>query len=176
MQAVVKLLDVMGGQRIQTNGTETRLQMIADGGLVGTDRRGFHIGQIFVLPCVQPLCNGHLVQCDVGSIIQSSGSSFQLLCHFFLCLTGDRFLNLLACAGVKADGVSGFPVFVFLSAPADDFLTDVAAACGGLLAACHKFALLSKMPNSRCMVSVPAIGHWRKDEGFFEKIFIKISY
>jgi hypothetical protein len=27
------------------------------------------------------------------------------------------------------------------------------------------------MPNSRCIVIVTAVGHWRKDEGFSEKIF-----
>ena len=37
MKTVVKLLDVMDGQKIQANGTETRLQMIADGGFIETD-------------------------------------------------------------------------------------------------------------------------------------------
>ena len=144
MQTVVKLLDVMGGQRIQTKGTETRLQMITDGGFVGTDCGGFHIGQIFILPCVQPLTNGHLIRCDVSTGIQSGGQFFDLLRHFFLCLSGDRFLNLLASTGIKTAGVSSLSVGIFFSVSSYDFLSDTAAACGIFLAACHDVTLLSE--------------------------------
>ena len=144
VEAVVELLDVMGGQRIQTNGTELQLQMVADGGFIGTDRGGFHIGQIFTLPCVQPLTNGHLIRCDVSTSIQSGGEFLDLLRHFFLCFSGDGLLNLLSGTGIETTGVSSFPVGIFFPVSLYDFLSDVAAACGAFLAACHEFTLLSE--------------------------------
>ena len=144
MQAVVILLDVMGSQRIQTKGTETRLQMIADGGFIGTDRGRFHIGKIFTLPCVQPLTNGHLIRCDVSTGIQRSGKFLDLLRYFFLCFSSDGFLNLLSGTGIKTAGLSSLPVGIFFSVSLYDFLSDAAATCGAFLAACHDVTLLSE--------------------------------
>ena len=134
----------MGGQRIQPERTQTRLQMIADGGLIGCDSGGFYIGQIFILPGVQPLTNGHFAWCDICTGIQGGGELLDLLRHFFLCLPGDGFLDLLSGAGVEADGVPTLPVGVFFSVSLYNFLSDAAAACGVLLAACHGFTLLSE--------------------------------
>ena len=144
MQAVVKLLDVMGSQRIQPKGTETRLQMIADGGFVGTDGGGFHISQIFILPCVQPLANGHLIRCDISTGIQSGGQFFDLLRYFLLRLSGDGFLNLLSGSGIETCSVPAFPVGIFFSVSLYDFLSDAAATCGAFLGACLDVTLLSE--------------------------------
>ena len=71
------------------------LHFMMDDGFIGTDCGGFHIGQIFVLPCVQPLTNGHLMGRNISTCIQSGGEFLDLLRHFLLRLSGDRFLNLL---------------------------------------------------------------------------------
>lgn len=44
LQAVVERLNVVGGQRIQANGSDARLEMVADSGFVGADSGGFDIG------------------------------------------------------------------------------------------------------------------------------------
>ena len=134
----------MGSQRIQTKGTETRLQMIADGGFIGTDRGGFHIGQVFPLPGVQPLTNGHLIRCDVSTGIQRSGKFLDLLRYFFLRLSGDGFLNLFSGTGIETTGVPSFPVGISFSVSLYDFLSGATATCGAFLAACHDVTLLSE--------------------------------
>ena len=59
-------------------------------------------------------------------------------------LSAYGFLNLLAGAGVETAGVSSFPVGIFFPVSLYDFLSDAAAACGILLAACHDVTLLSE--------------------------------
>lgn len=134
----------MTGQRIQSKGTETRLQMITDGGFAGTDGRGFYIGQVFTLPGVQPLTDGHLVRGDVSTGIQSGGQFLDLPSHFLPRFSCDRFLNLFSSSGVEADSVPALPVGIFFPVSSYDLLSDTAATCGAFLAACHDVTLLSE--------------------------------
>ena len=53
MELIIQCLYVMGSQCIQADGTEVRLEMGSDGGLIGTDCGGLDASQVFLCPDVQ---------------------------------------------------------------------------------------------------------------------------
>ena len=137
MTGIVELLDVLSCEGFQFDGSQTRLDVILDGCFIGTDGGQLHRTEIFGLPGVHPLRDGGLMRCNISTGIQGRCCLFQLLCHFALGVSRDRFLDLFTGAGIVTYGIPGFPVGVVLSVFCYGFLSDVAATCGIFLAAWH---------------------------------------
>ena len=55
MTGIAELLDVLGCEGFRFDGSQTRLDVVLDGGFIGTDSGQLHRAEIFGLLCVHPL-------------------------------------------------------------------------------------------------------------------------
>ena len=69
MTGIVELLNILGREGFQFDGSQTRLDVILDGSLIGTDGGQLHRAEIFGLPGVHPLRNGGLSSIELGLIL-----------------------------------------------------------------------------------------------------------
>ena len=138
-ELVVNPLDGVGVQSFQLHNAQGGLDVVPDVGGVVRDGIGLHPAQEIGAPYVHPGAHGHFAGGGVGAGVQGGGGRFQLLRDLLLGLARDRTLNLFSGAGVKAHGIAGLPVGVFLSVAGDGLLAYGAQAVGGF-AVCFLFA------------------------------------
>lgn len=139
-QTVIERLNVRGVQRLQFDGSHGGLDVVLNIALVSLHCPGLYTPQIGFLPNVHPLAQGHFAWLQIGAPVKFAGDLAEPLSYFLLRFPGHRFLLLLSCAGVEADGEPGLPVGVLPTVAEYGFLADRSGAGGvflGLFAARH---------------------------------------
>ncbi len=108
-QIVVKALDDMRRELGELHRAESGFDVRCDLGLVGLDRAVFLREQIIALPDIEPLHKRQARRLYVKSVVNRFLRVAHGGQHFFLRVAADTAADRLSCAGVIADGHTGFP-------------------------------------------------------------------